>query len=122
MSMAELFRYTNPAERELRDREYLKKIFPLGLQQRDLALAALRPLIKPKVRDEELLYTFIATKQKFVDYSEQKARAYLEGQKYFSDGEKKHIMALVLLDAKVTTLEEYPATADVEEAGAEDRG
>ena len=113
MDLNNIFSFTSPAQRREKERAYEKKLFPLGIEQRDFALKALRPLINSKKSDAELLFAFISTKEKLIDDSEQMAYAYLERQRYFSDLEKAYIMALVLLDVNVVSLEEYPNTEDV---------
>jgi len=109
----DLFKFVRPSEARQRERDFRAKIFPLGMGQRDLALAALRPLIKPKIHDEELLFTFITAKQKYIDDSEHIANIYLQRQKQFSDDERAHIMELIRLDISAKSLEEYPTATDL---------
>ena len=117
MSLSELFTFVSPEEKRRRDRDFVEKIFPLGLEQRELALQALRPLIRPKISDEILLYAFIAAKEKYLDDFEQKAAvACLQKQPFFSDTEKSYVAALILLDVKVKSKAEYPCADDVKEA------
>ena len=110
----DIFKFVRPSEARQRDRDFKVKIFPLGMEQRDLALAALRPLIKPKIHNEELLYTFITAKQKYIDDSEHIAYIYLKRQKQFSDDERAHIMELIRLDISAKSLEEYPTAENLE--------
>jgi len=86
------------------------------MEQRELALSALRPLIDLKVIDTELLYVFITVKEKFVEYDGQEAVDFLKKHHQFSETEKSYIMALVVLDSGAVSLEEYPTASDIKDA------
>jgi len=113
MPFENMFKFVSQAERKQLDRDFRKKIFPLGPAQKDLALNAIRPLIKTKIRDDLLLFAFISAKEKFVDISESAAYDYLKKQKQFTDKEKAYLMALVLLDTRAESPERYPTDDDI---------
>ena len=114
MPFMDMFSFVSPEEQKRREREFQKKVFPLGLEQKNLALNALRPLINPKIRDQELLFAFILSKQKYVETSDQDATCSVLGkQRLFSETERSYIMALILLDASAESLSEYPSATDV---------
>ena len=109
------FKYMSAASQKKRAQEFERKIFPLGLSQRELALKALRPLINPKLPDTDILFSFISAKEKYMDYAQEGAYYFLKKQNHLSAAEKWYIMALVLLDINVKSLEEYPCTSDIEQ-------
>ena len=113
MGFEDLYKFISSDERRKRELDFQKKIFPLGLEQKDFVLNALRPLVNSKIHDFNLLYAFITTKQKFIEDSECSARAHLEKQSSLSNAEKTYVMSLVLLDACVNSLEEYPNTSSI---------
>lgn len=115
MSYEDLFKFVSAEEREQKLLDYQRKIFPLGLPQRDAALNAIRPLMEAKKSDTDLLYVFITAKQKYLESAADPAQRlwkYINSQR-FSDTEKKYIMALVLLDTSAESLEEYPTAEDI---------
>ena len=113
MGFEDLFRFISSDERKKRELDFQKKIFPLGLEQKDLALNALRPLVNPKIHDFDLMYMFISAKEKYIENSEHSARIYLENQRSLSNADKTYIMSLILIDACVKSLEEYPNTSSI---------
>ena len=102
--------FTSAEERRRREKEYQNKIFPLGMGQRDLALAALRPNIRVKISDAEVLYAFVVAKQHYLDADGDisAAETYLNKTGIFIEPEKRIIMKLIKLDAAVTDLDDYP--------------
>jgi hypothetical protein len=102
--------FTSSEERKRKEREYEKKIFPLGIEQRELALAALRPHIGARVKDAELLYAFIVAKQKYLDAENDftAAESYIKKSGSFTEDETRRILTLIKLDEGAGSLGEYP--------------
>lgn len=118
MGLADWFQLPSMEERKKQSLAYQKEIFPLGLAQRDLALERLRQAVNPRIQVYELLYSFIVAKQKYLEAETdavQTAREYLKKRKLFSEKEVNWILALILLDTRVTSLEAYPQTGDIEQ-------
>jgi len=114
MSLSDLFRFISPEEKSIRQRDFQNKVLPLGLEQKGLALNAMRPLINPKLSDEELLYTFFIAKQKYIDTSNiDVVHNSLKKHDILSETEQSYIVALILLDTHATSLEQYPNSNDV---------
>ncbi len=105
--------FLSKEEREKNFEEYQKRLFPLGIKQRDLALLAIRDLVSKKIRDEELLFYFIVSKQKYMENNElSKIYKYLKNRGIFNEDEIKNILSLVILDHNTTSLDSYP-TRDI---------
>lgn len=102
-------------ERRQKGLEYQKKIFPLGLEQRDAALLALRPHISNKINDAEALYSFVISKETYLKANGDMDAVVLllDKRRFLTDSEKASIIALLRLDAAVQNLEDYPTADDV---------
>ncbi|MCL2702279.1 MAG: hypothetical protein FWE91_01555 [Defluviitaleaceae bacterium] len=107
--------FTSKEERLRKEKEYVRKIFPLGIEQRELALAALRPHISPRINDAEILYAFIVAKQKYLDADNdiRDAEAYMKKTGGFTGDEKRRILTLIKLDAGAENLSDYPGAESI---------
>ena len=112
------FKTQKQVEREKKDFE--KRVFPLGVEeQRQAALAVLRGYMRPKLRDEEILFAFIAAKDAYLQGLEDEADPaaaalqFMDRQKRLAPGERQLILALVELEKDVTSLENYPTAKQV---------
>ena len=110
------FQSREDMEREKRDFE--RRVFPLGLAQRDAARTVLRELIPHIKSDSESLFAFISAKDIYMlneqtDEALARARAQMKKLRYFTEEDKDKILALLLLDATATSLEEYPTAQEV---------
>ncbi|MEG1305123.1 MAG: hypothetical protein RR058_06435 [Oscillospiraceae bacterium] len=116
------FSFKSKEVREKESKEYENKIFPFGLEQRELAANALMPLMHKKTNRVTTLFGFVSAKQIYLDTdgNEEKQRARLIGCRYYKADEIKYILALVKLDCAIESLDNYPnsdtvrATADAE--------
>ncbi|MDR1705824.1 MAG: hypothetical protein LBS19_14225 [Clostridiales bacterium] len=116
MPFDNIFKFISREEREKQSRAYQKRIFPLGLGQRDAVLAALRPLINRKIDDSGILYIFIAAKQEYLDDDQDPdtvVRKFLNKRKDLNENEKDCVAALIRLDADITGLEDYPSSEEI---------
>ena len=109
--------FISAEERKIQEKEYLNKIFPLGLGQRDLALAALRPHIRGRIKDAELLYNFIVAKQKYLDTEGDipAVTSYIKKSGVFTEEEGRRVLTLIKLDGLVTDLDNYPKPESLSE-------
>lgn len=125
MGFADWFQLPSLEERKKQSLAYQKEIFPLGLTQRDLALKRLRQAVSLSIADSELLYVFIVAKQTYLEAeidAVHTARTYLKKHKLFSEKEENLVLALILLDTQVTSLETYPQMGDIEQKSEDEFG
>lgn len=113
------FKSFSQMKREQQDFE--KRMFPFGMQQRDMALPVLREVLSPKLRDEERLYAFISAKDTFKRFDDAdeglaRARKALRRQSRVQPGDIPLILALVQLDDALASLEDYPTPQAVRAA------
>lgn len=118
MGLFDGFPFQSKDEVERQRQDFEKRVFPLGLKQREAARLVLRKLIPHVKNDSELLFAFISSKDVYMinEQSEKAfalARAQMKKLRYFSEEDKDKIMALLLLDVRVSSLEEYPTEEDV---------
>lgn len=114
------FPFKSKTQMERERREFESRIFPFGLEaQRAAALAVLRAVVQnDKLPNEELLYCFIAAKDAYLSVDTQSeglaAMDKIFGrQRKLAEEERRKITALVLLDNKAPSLEEYPRPSEV---------
>lgn len=115
MGLSDMFRFTSVEERQKKSDEYQKKIFPLGLEQRELALKTLRPLIRPKIKDTELLFVYVVAKEAYLDGKFDGLDKHLRRQRSLTAQEIAYVKALVQLDAGLVSLDGYPDAETVKE-------
>lgn len=117
------FKSKEQMDRERKDFE--KRVFPLGMEQRDAADRVLTDLL-PKVKHKsDRLYAFIAAKDAYVrDVEEDPARALAKAREamqslhWRGNDNERMVMALILLERNTPSLEVYP-TAEMVRAEAQ---
>lgn len=95
------------------EREFENRVFPLGEAQREMALGILRQVTSKKLRDNEKLFAFISAKDRYVQAEEdpdalELSRAQLIKMNWLKEDDLAPILALVVLDARVQSLSDYP--------------
>lgn len=110
------FKSKEQAQREQKDFE--KRVFPFGLEQREAARAVLAAVIPGQKHDNERLFAFISAKDNYIldEMSEEalnKSRAKLATMKWLSAEEIELVLALVRLDSAIQSLEDYPTPQQV---------
>jgi hypothetical protein len=102
--------------------EYNRIIFPLGKEEHKAkVLSVLHEVCTGKYRDEELLFVFITSKDKYLDESNS-----LDGlkivmkinkdQRWISEDNLRMVVTLVYLESDITSLENYPTAEAVKVA------
>ena len=112
------FPFQSKADMEKEKRDFEKRVFPFGLEQRDHARTVLQELIPHVKSDTELLFAFINSKDIYMkdEQSEEgllRARQQMKKLRYFTEEDKDRILTLVQLDAAAPSLENYPTAQDV---------
>ncbi len=122
ISWLEGWPFKSKEQQDKEQQEFSARVFPLGEGQREKALAVLRQVASPKLRDSELLFAFISTKDRYVqnDCSPEaleKARVQLNRLRWMKKPDTDMVLALVRLDSLAESLEDYPS-ADAVRAAA----
>lgn len=99
------------------------RMLPFGDPQKQAALAVLKQVASPKLREEELLFAFFTAKDKYLlgqeDSTEvEDAQRALKRVPGLLPQDKQIVVALVLLDCALTSLEEYPTPQQVLETAS----
>lgn len=119
------FPFQSREDMEKEKQEFLSRVFPLGLEQRDAAQKVLEELLPQKKHHREYLFVFISAKDRYT--SSDRSEAVLEKavnqagpRKWLTQRDKNIISTLVRMDVDVTSLEEYPTPQQVlQQAGEE---
>lgn len=114
------FPFKSKVQIEKERKDFQNKVLPLGIPQREKVRELLQEVMNPKLKDDEALFTYLCAKEAFVEQEddEQGGKAALHSihkQKWVSAEDKKKILALILLEKGIETLEEYPTAAMVNE-------
>lgn len=99
-------------------RQFASRVLPFGDEHKAKALAVLREILTPKLRDDECLYAFISAKDKYSDAETpeeglQEAQHTLKRQFYLTDDDRRAVLALIRLDTGIESLDAYPSVAAV---------
>lgn len=116
------FPFKTKEQMERERKEFESRVFPLGPEQKDIALAILKQLlVRPKLKDNEKLYAYISAKDKYAYHGDdggvEYAQSALRKQKWLNEEEIRLVLALVMLDTKATSLEEYPSIEEIQVLG-----
>lgn len=112
------FPFQSKEDMEKEKRDFEKRVFPFGMEQRDCARAVLQQLIPHIKSDTELLFAFINSKDIYMkndqtDEALARARQQMKKLRYFTEEDKDMILTLVQLDAAAPSLDAYPTAQDV---------
>ena len=112
--------FVSKEERARRAREFDQRVFPFGLEaQRQAARDLLSTQLgKGRSKDNELLFAFIVAKDKYLlenkgDAGYQAAVRQLKKLGWISKDQKNFILAFLLLETRIQSLDEYPTEEDV---------
>ena len=112
--------FVSKEERQRRAKEFDRRVFPFGLEeQREIVSKLLSTQLgKGRGKENELLFAYLIAKDKYLlnDKGEtgiNRALAQLKNLGWLSKGQKKFILALVLLDTEIQSIEDYPSEDDV---------
>ena len=100
-------------------KEFEARVIPMGEAQKQAAAEVLMRLITRKnLAQNEKMFAFISTKDKYIltgggEEGMAEAKKMLKKQKWFKPEEKSIILALVQLESRVTSLEEYPTDEEI---------
>ena len=112
------FPFQSRADMEKEKRDFERRVFPFGLEQRDCARAVLSELF-PKIKNDiELLFAFINSKDIYMQDEQtqeglDRARHQMKKLRNLTEQDKEKILTLVVLDASAPSLEAYPTAQDV---------
>ncbi len=120
------FKTREQEDKEKRDFE--KRVFPFGPEQKDAAEAVLKEGITGKLKNQEKLFAFICAKDACMlnggeeEDGLEKAQEALKKQKWVSAEDRKFIYTFMRLEIRATSLEDYPTVEQVRQqlAYAED--
>lgn len=116
------FPFKSREQLKKQQQEYEQRILPLGEAQRQQVLGVLRQLYAgTKWTDSELLYLFFNAKEQFLEGETPEdglalAAAGLAGSSLAKKLDTKPLLALVQLDAPLTSLDAYPTAEQVRSA------
>ena len=102
-----------------------KRVFPFGEAQRECCKAVLEQIITAKkMRDTDKMFAFILAKDRFAkgeqsEESMEAARRELSKMRWMPPEQMELLLALVRLDARLPSLEDYPTAEDVLRAAAQ---
>lgn len=99
---------------------FVNKIFPLGLEQREKALAVLKEVTGPKLSANEVLFAFICAKEAYLNEEEEEKRVQaalhaMQRQRELRQQDKAAIVALLELELGIDSLESYPTAGQVKQ-------
>lgn len=118
------FPFKSREQTEKERKAFERKIFPLGVDaQRAAALQVLREVTSPGMKDDQKLFAFISSKDKYLDQDTRSeglalVRFHLKKQRWVSEEDMAAVAALVVLENGVLSLEEYPTAQQVQQAAA----
>ena len=112
------FPFKSRAQLEKEQKEFEKRVLPLGAEQKEAALGVMRALMPQRMREDEMLFAFISAKDAYTKEEDEETgraavRHQLERNIRMKEPGKSYILALILLDTQVVSLEEYPTPAEV---------
>lgn len=119
MGLFDGFPFASREQQEKDRAAFEKRVFPLGLAQRDKAREVLQQLLAGKrTRDTDRLFAYITAKDSYTQQQDPAnalaaAQDTLKKQKWLTDESRRTMLALVLLEADTQTLENYPTADDV---------
>lgn len=122
MDLNELFLPKGKKRRQAEEAAYRERIFNLGPGHRELALSRMRSLIREEKTDAERIYIYTCVKDLFTGKQKEDWREALREwykETYLYPGDKLRAIALVLLEAKVDCLEDYPQAEAAEALAGE---
>lgn len=110
--------FKNPQKMAEEQQAFEARVLPFGAAQRQAALGVLRQVLPPKWRDEDMLYAFLAAKDRYLqtggeDQGLADAQAMLKRLRWIKPHEATLVLALVLLDAAAPGLDAYPTPEQV---------
>ena len=111
--------FKSKEQQEKEERDFQKRVFPFGMEQRDAALAVLKEGTTSKLKDSEKLFAFICAKDACLlnggeaEDGLQKAEATLDKQKWIPKEDRCFILTFMRLEIRATSLEDYPTAEDV---------
>lgn len=113
------FPFKSKAQMEEERMEYQKKVLPMGAQQREKALAIMQSTLTGKLNDEEKLYNFFVLKEKYMKSETRSSgiaamQEQLRKSRWVTRQDGVVLMAFVILEVAVLSLEEYPTVQDVQ--------
>ncbi len=119
------FKTKEQEEKERRDFE--KRVFPFGIEQKDVAMHVLKEGLSDKLKDKEKLFAFICAKDACLLCGVEEgglgmAEDALKKQKWIGEEDRKFIYAFMRLEMRAPSLEEYPTANDVRELLASEAG
>ena len=124
MGLFDGFPFKSKEETEREKQEFQKRVFPLGMVQRDAAQRVLEELFQDPKRLREYLFAFIVSKDRYTmqdmtDEAMEDVQVQLKRQKWLKEDDKRLIVALLLLDCRATSLESYPTAQEVRQLAGE---
>ena len=112
--------FVSKEERQRRAKEFDGRVFPFGMEEQRETVRKLlsTQLGKGRGKENELLFAYLIAKDKYLlnDKGEKglkNACAQLKNLGWLSKGQKKFILALVLMDTEIQSIEEYPSEDDI---------
>lgn len=122
MGLFDGFPFKSREQQEKESKEFARRVFPFGLEeQREAVRQLLRPLVSPRLDDQEMLFAFISAKDKYIDEEKseeglQLARGVIRRQPSISEQDREIILAAVRLEAEAVSLDDYPTPEQVRAA------
>ena len=119
MGLFDGFPFKSKEDTEREKQEFQKRVFPLGMVQRDAAQSVLEELFQNPKRLREYLFAFIISKDRYTkndmtDAAMEDVKVQLNRQKWLKENDKQLIIALMLLDCRASSLENYPTAQDAQ--------
>lgn len=114
------FPFKSREQMQKEQQDFEKNVFPLGMEQREAALAVLREVTTKKLPDDQKLFAFISAKDRFAkaeteeDGLAQMSKTFIK-QSWLKQEDKIAIAALILLESRIESLEDYPTAQQVME-------
>ncbi|MFV0351737.1 MAG: hypothetical protein ACK5JF_05425 [Oscillospiraceae bacterium] len=114
------FPFKSREQMQKEQQDFEKNVFPLGMEQREVALAVLREVTTKKLPDDQKLFAFISAKDRFAkaeteeDGLAQMSKTFIK-QSWLKQEDKIAIAALILLESRIESLEDYPTAQQVME-------
>ena len=118
MGWLEGFPFKSREQIEKDQKAFEKRVLPFGTAQRDAAKNVLKELLPPRTRDDEMLFAFISAKDAFTQEEDPAqgrvaALASLKRGKWLKEPALSYVLALIMLDVQIGSLEEYPTAEQV---------
>ncbi len=106
--------FTTKEQDEREKKDFEKRVFPLGMEQKDAALAVLKEGLSSKLKDNEILFAFICAKDACLlnggeeEDGMEKAKEALKKQKWVPKEDKEFILTFMRLEMRAESFDEYP--------------